>query len=76
MDSTDSRLAEIEATVKMMARQVSRIERVVIGDGDGRALTTRLDRLEQNEKRRAWWLRGAIAILLAVVAERIRSWLP
>lgn len=67
------RLKEQELLLKQVDRNVSRLLRVVLGDGDERALVTRVDRIEQFTKRAKWVLGGIFLALIPMVFEAVRD---
>lgn len=64
-----------------MTEQLDRIEQdirtlttILTGNGDpGRGLVVRVDRLEQTEKSRVWWLRAVAGVALGAMAGSIKS---
>ena len=66
------RLARIEVTVESTHEELSALKRAVFGyNGQLPGLMTRLDRIEQGERRRKWAVRAILVGLVSIVAEAV-----
>lgn len=63
-------LAQCLERYKNVDEKLDRILRHLDGNGSP-GLVVRLDRLEQNERRRNWWMRSVVGGTLALAIERL-----
>ncbi len=68
------RLARIETTLGSHTKALTRIERKIDGSNGGIGHSTRIDRLEQTEKRRTKWTAVAVAMGGGAVMTLVVGW--
>jgi hypothetical protein len=63
---------ELDEKNELLNTKIDRIGQIVTGDADpSKGLVIRVDRLEQNESRRAWWVKSTIAAAIGAIVTAV-----
>ena len=70
----DSMEQEFQSKIDELAEQTERNTKSIMGGSDpSKGLVIRLDRLEQNESRREWWLKSTLAACITAIVTAVFS---
>lgn len=75
MTAADERLARMEELLAQTTRDTAYLRKVLVGTGDEKAITTRVDRLEQTQRRWGRWLWAVATVALAGAVDAFKRWI-